>query len=105
MSGDLPLFGDEPQEEPAQPVAKEGLIADWLVKDLRSALTARGLTSMAERQHAVETVVGRPVESLKSLTRSEALRVVSVLGSTPIPKASQASAWDARDEDTWIDRL
>ena len=80
-------------------------IADWLVKDIRTALEARGLATMAERQHAIETAVGRPVESLRSLTRAEALRVLSLLGPTPAPQTKPMSAWDARDEDTWIDRL
>ena len=105
MSGNLSLFGDDPPEEPVQPVPTEAPIADWLVSDIRTALTARGLTTMAERQHAIETAVERPVQSLRLLTRAEALRVLSLLGSKAAPHTSQTSAWDDRDEETWIDRL
>ncbi len=106
MSGELSLFGgDASPEEPAEPVPTEASIADWLVNDIRTALTTRGLTTMAERQEAIEAIVERPVESLRSLTRAEALRVLSSLASVTAQQPSRASAWDDRDEDTWIDRL
>jgi hypothetical protein len=104
VSGDLSLFGDDQSDEPLQPVRTEASIADWLVDSLREALTARGLVTMVERQQAIEAIAGRPVESLRSLTRAEALRVLS--GLTPLQAPQQeSSAWDDRDEDTWIDRL
>ena len=108
MSGDLSLFGDDPSVEPApasQPVRNEATIADWLVDALREALTARGLTTMPERQQAIEAAAGRPVESLRSLTRAEALRILADLSPTSDAQAGAASSWDNRDEDTWIDRL
>ncbi|MGY1690375.1 hypothetical protein [Geodermatophilus sp. SYSU D01105] len=74
MSGDLSLFGDDQPQKPAQPVSADAPIADWLVDSLREALTARGLATMAERQRAIEATTGRPVDSLRSLTRAEALR-------------------------------
>ncbi len=104
MSGDLSLFGDDEHDEPAQRVLAEAPIADWLVEQLREALTTRGLTTTAERQHAIEAAAQRPVESLRSLTRSEALRILEQLGPAPARQA-EASAWDTRDEDTWIDQL
>lgn len=87
----------------AQPVPTEAPIADWLVDAIRTALTDRGLASMAERQHAIEAAVERPVESLRSLTRAEGLRVISLLGS--MPQSNRTTTWDDRDEETWIDRL
>ncbi|MCZ2839931.1 hypothetical protein [Modestobacter sp. VKM Ac-2985] len=105
MSGDLSLFGDDPPDEPAQPVPAEASIADWLVDAIREALTARGLVTMAERQETIESVAGRPVESVRSLTRGEALRVLNHLTPEPAAQTGSTSAWDGRDEDTWIDRL
>jgi hypothetical protein len=105
VSGDLSLFGDDQPLEPTPPVPTELPIADWLVDALREALTARGLATMAERQQAIEAVAGRPVDSLRSLTRAEALRILSTLGPTAAPQTRSASAWDAREENTWIDRL
>lgn len=104
MASELSLFGDEPPQAPGQPVPRDDSIADWLVKDIRDALTARGLTTMAERQGAIEAAVERPVESLRALTRAEALRVLASLRSPSAP-TDDASSWDNRDEDTWIDRL
>src|SRR6187401_15439 len=57
------------------------------------------------RDFAGEAAVGRPVESLRSLTRGEALRALEQLTSTSAPQARSTSSWDSRDEDTWIDRL
>ena len=105
MSDDLSLFGDDKPNELVQPGRTEAPIADWLIDQLRGALTARGLSTVVERQRAIEAAAERPVESLRSLTRAEALRVLSLLGSTPAPQTSQTSAWDDRDEETWIDRL
>lgn len=105
VSGDLSLFDDEPTERPVPVATREAAIADWLVADIRAALTARGLTTMAERRRAIEAAVGRPVESLRSLTRAEALRVLSGLGIGRAPLTSRTSAWEDRDEETWIDRL
>ena len=104
VASELSLFGEEPPEAPGQAVPRDDSIADWLVEDIRAALTARGLTGMAERQEAIEAAVERPVESLRSLTRAEALRVLASLRS-PSAQADKASSWDNRDEDTWIDRL
>ena len=105
MSDDLSLFGDD---EPAAPPPQEPApapVADWQIDLLRKALDARGLTTMAERQQAIETATGRPVESLRALTQEEALSVLNRLGQAPTKKPPGTSAWDERDEDTWIDRL
>ena len=103
---DLSLFGDDQPNEPVQPVRREAPpIADWLVDQLRGALTARGLITVVERQRAVEAAAERPVESMRSLTRAEALRVLERLSPESAAQTRSASAWDDRDEDTWIDRL
>ncbi|MFC6420993.1 hypothetical protein [Ornithinimicrobium tianjinense] len=61
---------------------------------------------MSQRQEAIESAAGRPVESLRSLTHQEGLKVLSVLGDgATVGGGAARSAWDDRDEDTWIDRL
>lgn len=105
MSGDLSLFGDDRPSEPVQASTSEAPIADWLVDSLREALTGRGLTTMSSRQQAIEAAVGRPVDSLRSLTRGEALRALSGLVPESAQQTRSTSSWDDRDEDTWIDRL
>lgn len=81
------------------------VVSNWQVDLLRKSLDARGLTSMAERQAAIEAVVGREVPSLRALTQEEALSVLSQFGREPVKRTSTGSAWDDREEDTWIDRL
>lgn len=60
---------------------------------------------MAARQKAVEAAVGRSVESLRSLTRGEAMRVLAALGPDDASVSGSSTAWDDRDGDTWIDRI
>jgi hypothetical protein len=105
VSGDLSLFGDDQPNEPVHPVHTEAPIADWQVELLRETLTAHGLTGLAERQQAIEAAAERPVESLRSLTRAEGVRVLDRLGPPPASRKESTSAWDNRDGDTWIDRL
>lgn len=104
MTDDLSLFGDDPAP-PAPGAPTVTPIADWQIDLLRKALDARGLTTMSERQSAIEADADRPVESLRALTHSEALQVLSRLGQAPATTRTDKSAWDDRDEDTWIDRL
>lgn len=105
MSGDVALFGDEePQVAAAVPSAPTP-VADWQVDLLRKALDARGLSTMAERQQAVATVVGRSVESLRGLTHDEAMIALTRWGRARAPDVHAKSSWDDRGEDTWIDRL
>lgn len=87
-----------PQQQPTP-------VSDWQVDLLRKALDARGLTTMADRQQVIEAAAGRPVASLRDLTQDKALFVLSKLGEAPAEKVSGNSAWDDREEDTWIDRL
>ena len=103
---DLFLFDDEPLDAPdaAEKAPSTTPVAAWQVDLLRGLLDSRGFQSMAERQQAVEAVVGHPVESLRALTHEEALQAVEELGKSA-PPARSTSAWDDRDENTWIDRL
>jgi hypothetical protein len=105
VSDDLSLFGDDAPSVPVKPAPTLTTIADWQIDLLRKALDARGLVTMADRQHAVESAAGRAVESLRALTHDEAMRVLTQLGQAPASDRRTTSAWDDRDEDTWIDRL
>lgn len=105
MPDDLSLFGDDEPAVPQTQVSAPPPIADWQVELLRKALESRDLTSMSERQQAVEDAAGRPVESLRALTSEEAMAVLTKLGRAPAPEQRATSSWDDREEDTWIDRL
>lgn len=104
MTDDLSLFGDDPRPAPVEVPKAPAPIADWQVDLLRKALDARGLISMKDRQEAIESAAGRTVASLRALTHEEGLQVLSRLGQ-PAAGGAKSSAWDERDEDTWIDRL
>ena len=105
MTDDLSLFGDDEPADKQTQVSAPPPIADWQVELLRKALESRGLTSMSERQQAIEVAAGRPVESLRALTSDEAMAVLTKLGRAPAPEQRATSSWDDREEDTWIDRL
>lgn len=105
MSEDLSLFGDDEQSAPVEPPRAPTPIADWQIDLLRKALNARGLTTMEERQQAIESAAGRTVTSLRSLTLDEGMQVLSRLGQEVPAARSETSQWDDREEDTWIDRL
>lgn len=104
MDGDLSLFGDDEPAKPRPAAPAPSPIADWQGDLLRKALDGRGLHGMEERQRLVEEYAGRPVASLRVLTHEEAIKVLSQLGRSAPPRTS-GSAWEERDEDTWIDRL
>ncbi len=108
MPGDFDLFGNAADDyygnAQTAPEPVPEFAAAWQVNLLRKALDSRGLTDMAERQRAIENVVGRSVESLRMLTQVEALEVLDRFADTA-SKDRRGSAWDERDEETWIDRL
>lgn len=105
MSDELSLFGDEPTASEPVAMPEPPPVSDWQVDLLRKALDARGLASMVERQAAIEPAAGREVPSLRALTQEEALRILKQFGQEAPKRSSTGSAWDDRDEDTWIDRL
>ena len=95
-------FGYEPVVPPAvtQPVAA------WQIGQLRTALDNLGVTGMFERQKVVEELVGHPIVALKDLTFDEVRPLLEGLHARKAASpTSSRSAWDERDEDTWIDRL
>lgn len=104
MSETPSLFGDEPTN-PAEQAAEPMPITDWLVEKLRQALDSEGLSSMALRQERIERAAGRPVESLRALTYQEGVKVLAAIGKNVPAPAARRTAWDERDDDTWIDRL
>lgn len=105
VSDELSLFGDDapPARHEASPATPP--IADWQVRQIRNAMDARGIEHMDERKRIVEEAAGRKVESLRSLTHNEAIRVLSQIGPAHAPAQSLESSWDEREHETWIDRL
>lgn len=105
VTDDLALFGDDARARATAPVAEPTPIADWQRDLIRRALDARHLTSMEDRQQAVEAAAGRTVSSLRDLTHDEAIRVLNRLGESAQGGERPTSLWESRDEATWLDRM
>lgn len=99
------LFGADDVEGTARTDPMAASIARWQIDQLRSALDGLGVASMAERQKVVEEIVGRPVAALSELSHEDVRPLLEGIHARKPKAESAGSAWDQRDEDTWIDRL
>lgn len=76
------------------------------VADIRNSFERAGITSQDQRKTIIESVVFRSVASLRDLQAVEAHRILKVISDMQNSRSdSQGSAWDNREEDTWIDKL
>lgn len=76
------------------------------VKQLRSAFEGAAITSMDERQQIIQQSTGRQVDNIRQLFSREVMAILSHIDRTGRRvETTQGSAWDGREEDTWIDKL
>lgn len=77
--------------------------------EIREALDAAALTHTEERRAFIESCVQRPTERLRDLRATDVRFIVERLRSRTSGKiergTSDGTAWELREEDTWIDRL
>ena len=102
--GEDALFAiDEPTpvEAPPQPAR----ILTVQVDQVRKALDGLNLATMAERQTVVEEILGRPIATLRDLFSEDVRPLLEGIHVRKPKQGTEGSAWDERDEDTWIDRL
>lgn len=102
------LFDIGPSEDPIQgEILSHQRIRDYQVVAIREAFTSAGIESQERRQKIAQSCVVRPLSSLRELSAAEAHRVMKRIKDivSSKPQATGASAWDLRDEDTWIDKL
>lgn len=104
------LFDLQPTEEPETPPREgpaEPAIREYQISLIREAFAAAGIDRQDRRQEIAQSCVMRPLSALKELTAAEAHRVLKrineVADTRPLPEG--ASAWDLREEETWIDKL
>jgi hypothetical protein len=103
------LFDFQQPEEPEtmSEGSAEPPIRDQQVAAIREAFAAAGIDNQERRQEIAQSCVVRPLSALRQLTAAEAHRVLKrikeVADAKPRPEG--ASAWDLREEDTWIDKL
>lgn len=77
------------------------------ISQIRVAFETAGISDQADRKRLVQSVVKRHVPSLRHLFDYEVTGVIyRIKDIISGQKATQhRSAWDDRDEDTWIDKL
>lgn len=76
------------------------------VQAIRDAFEKAGVVSQDDRKALIESVVVREVASLRELNAVDARRILQRIEGLRSPKpTSTGSAWDNREEDTWIDKL
>ena len=105
------MLPDEPglfdlEDEAAPPAFEEPSITEQQIASIRQAFEEAGITSMEERQELIESCVVRPVAGIRELQARDVRRILKRISDQQQQKGPQAgSAWDNRDEDTWIDKL
>lgn len=90
----------------AEPVAVPPITANQ-IGEIRQAFEGAELNDQLQRKVLVESVVIREVTSLRDLTALEGHRVLKRLrdSRSGVPRSSGGSAWDDREDETWIDKL
>lgn len=97
---DLPTATLEVAATPDSPISSRQ------VQQLRSAFDGAGIMSMDERQKIIQQSTGRQVENIRSLFSREVMSVLSHVDRTGRRvETERSSAWDDREDDTWIDKL
>lgn len=81
-------------------------ISDAQVRQLRDAFAGAGINSMDERRAIIESCTVRPVTTIRDLLGRDVRLVLRRIKERSCPsKPGSGSAWDNRDEETWIDKL
>ncbi len=81
-------------------------IRDAQVQHLRDAFAAAGIDSMNERRANIESCSVRRITTIRDLLAKDVRLVHRRIEERSLPpKPTSGSAWDNRDEDTWIDKL
>ncbi|MFB0840328.1 hypothetical protein ACETK3_20285 [Arthrobacter sp. E44] len=76
------------------------------IQAIRDAFEKAGVVNQDDRKALIESVVVREVASLRELKAVDARRILQRIEGLRRPKStSTGSAWDNREEDTWIDKL
>lgn len=105
------LVSDEPGlfDVPSGPVSEtlqEMPIRPGQVQQIREAFDAAGITEQGERKTLINSVIIREVASLRELRAVEVRRVLTAIKQRSVVQpTSKGSAWDNREEETWIDKL
>ena len=106
MTHEEPGLFNLPEAAPTSPVIEDIPISPEQIASIRSALDKAGIVSMAERQEVIQSCVIRRISNIRELYSRDVRQVLARIegwGSKSEP--TSGSAWDNREEDTWIDKL
>lgn len=93
------------------PVSSPNVLAPLLIKpeqiqEIRDAFERAGVVSQDDRKALIESVIMGEVESLRELKAVDTRRILQRINGLHSRNAtSTGSAWDNREDDTWIDKL
>lgn len=94
----------QPAKDPDGPA--DILIREAQVRQLRDAFAAADIDSMEERRAIIESCTVRPVTTIMDLLAKDVRLVLRRIEERSLPsRPTSGSAWDNREEETWIDKL
>jgi DNA polymerase-3 subunit epsilon len=106
MTYEEPGLFDLPKEPSAPTVIEDPLISPEQIASIRDAFDSAGIAGMAERQEVIQSCVIRKISNIRELYSREVRQVLTrIEGWGRKSEAASGSAWDNREEDTWIDKL
>lgn len=105
MQDDEVLFSwDTPEIEPERIVRAK--ISDDQVAQICGAFDRAGIIGQEQRSAFVRERFVRPIGGLEDLFADETKKLLTnIFNESVHNEPSTGSAWDNRDEDTWIDKL
>lgn len=97
-------FGEVP-ETTSESIREMPIKAEQLM-DLERAFSESGVATMQSQREIIASCVVRPFESLSDLLAKDYRPILKRIEErrTPVQRPV-GSAWDTREEDTWIDKL
>lgn len=103
------LSEPEPNNDKPSNAASTDLVNLEHVKRIRAAFSSASIQSQTERKEIIQKTVNRQVGSLEDLQIQEVQRVIYAINDIALAKRKtkpdKRTAWDDRDEETWIDKL
>lgn len=98
----LSLFAPDPVEQAVQDIP----ISEEQVQRILKAFENAGILQDHERKEIITSCVVRPVASFGDLLATDFRRILRRIDEHANRKPQRlGSAWETREEDTWIDRL
>lgn len=100
------LFEVQLDTDPVPQQLEEMLISEEQISMLRRAFDEAKISDMSERQELIQSCMIRPIVTIRQLYAREfkvVMRRIESAGNSNAPMTG--SAWDNREEDTWIDKL